>query len=224
MKISVRKLNKSFKDAAGRLTILSDLDADFEGAGSVAIVGKSGIGKSTFLQIIGGLDKPTSGSVKYEDLDIVSLETDELARFRGANVGFIFQFHNLLPEFTALENTAMPLIIAGRPAGECFQAAEQILDKVGLSGRLSHRPSELSGGEQQRVAIARAIVHKPKVILADEPTGNLDYKTSAEVQSLLSGISSEMGSTLIIVTHNTELARSMQRVYEMQPGGALTPA
>lgn len=221
MKISTRQLHKSFKDADRDLTILQSLNYDFPENKSIAIVGRSGIGKSTLLHILGGLDRPTSGSITFDGQDICALSADDLARFRGRNVGFVFQFHHLLPEFSALENVAMPLIIGGAAPGQAEDHARQLLELVGLSHRSTHRPGQLSGGEQQRVAMARALITSPSVVLADEPTGNLDIKTAQSVQELLVGIHKELQNTLIVVTHNQELASSMDIVLEMMPGGEL---
>ena len=173
------------------------------------------------MHLIGGLDLPTSGTVHYGSQRVSSMPPDERATFRGKNVGFIFQFHHLLPEFSALENVALPLIMSGKEEGEANAEASQLLDRMGLKQRELHLPSELSGGEQQRVAIARALVARPRVVLADEPTGNLDVSTAAEVQRVLLDMNRELKNTLIVVTHNEELARSMDLVVEMLPGGAL---
>ena len=173
------------------------------------------------MHLLGALDSPTTGCVKYGGVNISTMSSDERASFRAKNIGFIFQFHHLLPEFSALENVALPLVMAGIPDGEAEERADALLTKVGLATRVSHLPSQLSGGEQQRVAIARALVARPAVVLADEPTGNLDIATASEVQRLLLEINREQGSTLIIVTHNHELARSLDMVVEMQPGGSL---
>lgn len=221
MKLSVRSLSKSYREGSGRLKVIDSLSVNFPESSRIAIVGSSGIGKSTLLHLLGGLDNPTSGSVSFDEINISQLSSEKLSEFRGKNVGFIFQFHHLLPEFTALENVCMPLLISDVPEKEAKITAGEILGSVGLYERMSHRPGELSGGEQQRVAIARALVTKPKVVLADEPTGNLDQKTAQEVQDLLLSISEELGSTVIVVTHNQDLARSMDITYEMQPGGQL---
>jgi lipoprotein-releasing system ATP-binding protein len=221
MRIEVEKLTKRYRDADRELTVIDNLSFAFPDKGSVAIIGRSGIGKSTLMHLLGALDSPTSGVVRYGDTNISALSSDERAAFRAKNVGFIFQFHHLLPEFTALENVAVPLIIAGVPEDEATESARVLLEKVGLTTRISHLPSQLSGGEQQRVAIARALVARPAVILADEPTGNLDIKTASEVQNLLLEMNRAQGSTLIIVTHNNELARSLDMVVEMHPGGDL---
>lgn len=221
MKLEIRGLHKSFQDAAATLVVLDDVNIELGPAASIAIVGKSGVGKSTFLNLLGGLERPDAGAVKYDSTDIFALSSDELALFRGEHVGFVFQFHHLLPEFDALENVAMPLIISGTYPAEAEERANEILKRVGLGERLRHRPSQLSGGEQQRVAMARAVVCRPDVILADEPTGNLDAATSRGIQDLLLELREELDNVLVVVTHNLELARSMSCVFEMLPGGAL---
>ncbi len=221
MRVEINKLTKRYKDADRDLTVINDLTFTFPDRGSVAIIGRSGTGKSTLMHLLGALDTPTSGTVRYGDVLVSSLSSDERAAFRAHNVGFIFQFHHLLPEFNAQENVALPLIMNGVSESEAQQRATELLEKVGLSQRSTHLPSQLSGGEQQRVAIARALVARPKVILADEPTGNLDIVTASEIQQLLLNMNREYQSTLIIVTHNHELARSLDVVVEMLPGGAL---
>ncbi|MEN9845858.1 MAG: hypothetical protein RIS36_1005 [Pseudomonadota bacterium] len=221
MRIEVGNLTKRYRDADRELTVIDNLSFAFPEGGSVAIIGRSGTGKSTLMHLLGALDRPSSGYVKYGDTDISSLGSDERAAFRAKNIGFIFQFHHLLPEFNALENVALPLIMSGVSDSEAQAKAGALLDKVGLASRTHHLPSQLSGGEQQRVAIARALIARPAVVLADEPTGNLDLATASEIQRLLLEINREQGSTLIIVTHNHELARSLDMVVEMHPGGAL---
>lgn len=221
MEIRIEGLRKSFKDADHELVVIEGLTASFASPATVAVIGKSGVGKSTLLNLLGGLERPDRGSVFFDSQDIFALNHNELALFRGSHVGFVFQFHHLLPEFDAIENVAIPLIITGTPADEAMARSEEILKKVGLAGRLDHRPSQLSGGEQQRVAIARAVVSKPDVVLADEPTGNLDASSAKEVQDILFALRAELNNLLIVVTHNAELARSMDAVYEMVPGGGL---
>ena len=221
MRIEVEKLTKRYRDADRDLTVIDNLSFSFPDKGSVAIIGRSGTGKSTFMHLLGALDIPTSGCVKYGGVNISALSSDDRATFRAKNIGFIFQFHHLLPEFSALENVALPLVMAGVSDAEAADRAAALLTKVGLAPRVSHLPSQLSGGEQQRVAIARALVARPAVVLADEPTGNLDIATASEVQQLLLEINREQGSTLIIVTHNHDLARSLDMVVEMHPGGSL---
>jgi len=221
MRIEVASLTKRYRDADRELTVIENLSFSFPDRGSVAIIGRSGTGKSTLMHLLGALDSPSSGSVTYGHTNISALRSDDRAAFRAKHIGFIFQFHHLLPEFNALENVALPLIMSGVSDSEAQERAAAILDKVGLAARKEHLPSQLSGGEQQRVAIARALVARPAVVLADEPTGNLDLATASEIQQLLLDINREQGSTLIIVTHNHELARSLDMVVEMHPGGAL---
>jgi len=221
MRIEVEKLTKRYRDADRELTVIDNLTFTFPDKCSVAIIGRSGTGKSTLMHLLGALDSPTSGCVKYGGAFISAMSSDERAAFRAKNIGFIFQFHHLLPEFNALENVSLPLIMSGVGETEAFERSGALLDKVGLAARKTHLPSQLSGGEQQRVAIARALVARPAVVLADEPTGNLDLTTASEIQRLLLEINREQGSTLIIVTHNHELARSLDMVVEMHPGGAL---
>ncbi len=221
MKLEVRSLMKRYRDADRELTVINDLTFSFPEQGSVAIIGRSGIGKSTLMHLLGALDVPTSGTISYGGVAVSGWSPDARAAFRAKNVGFIFQFHHLLPEFSAIENVAMPLIMMGQPEEESLREAATLLHRMGLQSRENHLPSQLSGGEQQRVAIARALVTKPRVVLADEPTGNLDVATAAQVQEMLLEMNRELKNTLIIVTHNNELARSMDLVVEMLPGGAL---
>lgn len=221
MQIRLEQLSKTYRDADRELSVIQDLTFSFPQKGSVAIIGRSGIGKSTLMHLLGGLDIPSRGRVLYDEKAISELPSDERAAFRARHVGFIFQFHHLLPEFSALENVAMPLAIAGVANDEALEVSAGLLDRMGLRNRVNHRPSQLSGGEQQRVAIARALVAKPRVVLADEPTGNLDVRTATEVQSVVLELNRELQNTLIVVTHNQELARSMDVVVEMLPGGEL---
>jgi lipoprotein-releasing system ATP-binding protein len=215
------ELTKTYQDADRTLTVIGGLTYTFPEKGSIGIIGRSGIGKSTLLHLLGGLDRPTSGSVTYGDTQLSSLGSDERAAFRAKNVGFIFQFHNLLPEFSAIENVAMPLLMVGESESDAQERARDLLARMNLDSRREHLPSQLSGGEQQRVAIARALVTNPAVVLADEPTGNLDVATASEVQDLLLKMNEELGNVLIIVTHNQELAKSLGTVVEMLPGGKL---
>ena len=223
MQVRVSNLTKSYRDVDREHTVISHLSFAFPEKGSVAIIGRSGIGKSTLMHLLGGLDVPSHGSVRYDDKDVSAMSSDERAAFRARKVGFIFQFHHLLPEFSALENVAMPLLIAGVVEQEAYEVSAGLLRRLGLAAREAHRPSQLSGGEQQRVAIARALVAKPRVVLADEPTGNLDFKTAHEVQDILLEMNRELQNTLIVVTHSHELAKTMDLVVEMQPGGELVP-
>lgn len=184
----------------------------------LAIMGPSGVGKSTLLHILGGLDRPTAGEVYYNGTEISRLPEGDLAAFRNQTVGFVFQFHHLLPEFTALENVMMPALIGRQPLGSAEEKARGILQRVGLAERLAHRPGELSGGEQQRVAVARALVLSPSVLLADEPTGNLDSKTGEAIFDLLRELNREQGLTVLLVTHNEWYARRTDRVFRMADG------
>lgn len=223
MKIRLESLTKRYRDADRDLSVIANLSFTFPEQGTVAIVGRSGSGKSTLLHLMGGLDSPSSGAVYFDDESFSGLSVDARAAVRAKKVGFVFQFHHLLPEFTALENVAMPLTISGEGELEAHGQASNLLRQVGLAERANHRPSQLSGGEQQRVAIARALVANPKLILADEPTGNLDVTTASEVQKLLLDAGRQSGRLVVIVTHNLELAASMDYVLEMAPGGKLQP-
>jgi len=200
------------------LHVLNDIDLDIRTGEMLAIVGASGAGKSTLLHILGGLDRPTSGRVFYRDIDVFGLDSDRLARFRNEHVGFVFQFHHLLPEFSALENVMMPALVRGADQRSAADTAAKVLGDVGLAGRIHHRPGELSGGEQQRVAVARALVLSPDAVLADEPTGNLDTHTGEAVHELLQKINKERGITFVIVTHNDRLAIRADRVLRMADG------
>jgi lipoprotein-releasing system ATP-binding protein len=219
--IEVRGLVKSYVGPGGQVEVLRGLDLSVEQGEMLAVVGASGVGKSTLLHIIGGLDSIDAGTVRVADRAIESMDDGSRVAFRNRHVGFVFQFHHLLPEFTALENVEMPLFIAGRPSDEARDLAARVLERVGLSHRLDHRPGALSGGEQQRVAMARALVAGPSVLLADEPTGNLDEATGAELQRLLGDMHREHGLTSIIVTHNTALAASCSRVVRLEGGRAV---
>lgn len=216
--IRVVDLYKSYYDGVTELPVLKGVDVEVKKAEIVAVVGASGVGKSTLLHLLGGLDRPTEGTIFYEGEDIFALSDPELDRFRNEEIGFIFQFHHLLPEFTALENVAMAGLIARQQASVAHDRAKELLDYVGLGDRLEHRPSELSGGERQRVAIARALVNQPKVILADEPTGNLDQKTSEAVHDLLWTLNDQFNQTFIIVTHNQTLAQRADRLIQLVDG------
>lgn len=213
--IKVKNLTKSYKDADKELIVLNNFSANFLGSKSHAILGQSGVGKSTLLHLIAGLVKPTSGTVIVNNSEVNLLKGDKLSDFRGINIGFVYQFHHLLPEFSALENVAMPLIINGISQKEALNTASEILAKVNLSDREKHMPGQLSGGEQQRVAIARAVAIKPKVILADEPTGNLDPETSLVVLELLLTLCSDNDSTLLVVTHQRDLSSYFDFAYEL---------
>jgi len=227
--IETQNLRKSFITKAGELQVLKGIDLSISEREMVSIVGASGVGKSTLLYILGALDKPTNGKVFFHGIDISSLNEDSLATFRNTTVGFVFQFHHLLPEFTALENVMMPgLILRSQKSEvrsqykEIHKKAEDLLDEMGLLERKEHRPGELSGGEQQRVAVARALILEPKVILADEPTGNLDTETGEELFNLLIHLNKEKGITFIIVTHNESLSKRCHRTLRMVDGRILS--
>jgi lipoprotein-releasing system ATP-binding protein len=209
--ITVRNLSKSFANGGVSIDILKGLNFDLPATETVAIVGPSGIGKSTLLHIIGTLDRPDSGKLLFKGEDVFLFDNLKLARFRNESVGFVFQFHHLLPEFSALENAMMPALIQGSRKQHAARAAEEVLVRVGLKDRLNYRVGKLSGGEQQRVALARALVLKPLVLLADEPTGNLDKTNSDHIHSLLMELNREFSMTLVVVTHNMELAACMSR-------------
>ena len=216
--LEVTGLSKSFGTGAGKVDVLKGIDLEVAAGETIALVGASGAGKSTLLHILGTLDRPTSGKVLFKGEDVFRRNDMALAQFRNRAIGFVFQFHHLLPEFSALENAMMPALISGMKKGEAEGIAEGLLRDVGLSHRLTHRPGELSGGEQQRVAIARALVLSPQLLLADEPTGNLDMKTSDEVHDLLAEIHRNKGVTLMIVTHNERLAVRMDKTIRMVDG------
>ncbi|MBI5527852.1 MAG: ABC transporter ATP-binding protein [Deltaproteobacteria bacterium] len=214
----VEGLRKSFFIEGKRLDVLKGVDIEFRPGEMLCIVGASGAGKSTFLHVLGTLDSPTSGRVLYGDTDVTALDPARLARFRNRTIGFVFQFHHLLPDFTALENCSLPARIAGLPEAQAEAMAAEVLAKVGLSERLAHKPGELSGGEQQRVAVARALVMRPALLLADEPTGNLDTATGESVHELLLSLNRMFDMTVIVVTHNERLAARMPRVLTMADG------
>jgi lipoprotein-releasing system ATP-binding protein len=217
--ISLADVRKSFATAAGELQVLKGIDAFVERGEMAAIVGASGVGKSTLLHIMGTLDRPTSGTVTYEGTDVFSLGEKALTAFRNKTVGFVFQFHHLLPEFTALENVLMPALINGSmDRREALRTALGLLEELGISDRRDHRPGELSGGEQQRVAVARALVLSPSVVLADEPTGNLDMATGEELFRLLLGLNETRRITFVLVTHNESLSSRCHRIFEMKDG------
>ncbi len=216
--VSVRALNKTYTVGQQRIHVLRDLDLDVRQGEMVAIVGASGVGKSTLLHLLGGLDRPDSGTVVVGDHDLAAMGNTALVEFRNRNVGFVFQFHHLLAEFDARENVEMPMRIARLPQSESRTRARDLLTRVGLAERLVHKPSMLSGGEQQRVAVARALVMKPALLLADEPTGDLDEPTAATLHALLREMHAEHGLTSIIATHNLQLAASCDRVLRLEHG------
>ncbi len=212
--IEIKNVTKSF----GSLTVLHDISLTIPEGEIMAIVGPSGAGKTTLLQIAGPLDRPDSGSVLFDNTDLFRLKDRKLSEFRNLNIGFIFQFHQLLPEFSALENVAMPALIAGRKRKEAFAEAQRLLTDLGLSQRLDHKPSQLSGGEKQRTAIARALVNKPRVVFADEPTGSLDSRNRDEIQTIISGLRESLGQTFVIVTHDPQMAEIADRTVHMEDG------
>lgn len=216
--LEVRGLCKTYEIGKNRVEVLSGINLELEAATTTALVGASGAGKSTLLHVMGALDRPTSGTVCFCGDDIFRKNDRELASFRNRSIGFVFQFHHLLSEFTALENVMMPALIAQVPRGEARSMAEELLADVGLAHRVTHRPGELSGGEQQRVAIARALVMSPALLLADEPTGNLDMKTSEGVHAVLAEMQQKKGLTLVVVTHNERLAAAMGRTVRLVDG------
>jgi len=216
--IRVENLKKSFRMRGGTLDVLKGIDLSVGRGETLGVVGISGAGKTTLLQIIGTLDKPTSGTVSYDGLELSSLPEEKLAAFRNRSIGFVFQFHNLLPEFNARENVMLPCLISGMGRDESRERADGLLAEVGLSERLVHRVGELSGGEQQRVAICRALAMGPDVLLADEPTGNLDKETAGGVMELLLEMNRKQGLTVIVVTHNEGMAGRMHRVVRIDDG------
>jgi lipoprotein-releasing system ATP-binding protein len=216
--IEVRQLTKSFTSGTRQVDVLRGIDLTIGKGERVAVVGASGAGKTTLMHIVGALDRPTQGSVLFEGGDIFALRGGALDSFRNRTIGFIFQFHQLLPEFTALENVMMPALIARTSRSEASEMAASVLEEVGLGHRLTHKPGELSGGEQQRVAIARALVMSPRLLLADEPTGNLDSGTSDEIYRLLSALHESHGLTMIVVTHSEVLAGRLDRIVHMEDG------
>jgi len=209
---------KNLKKSYGSLEVLKGVDLEIPKGEIVSIVGASGAGKTTLLQIIGTLDSPDSGELLFNGKNIANLSSKALARFRNEHIGFIFQFHQLLPEFTAIENVCMPALIGGKSMAESKIKALELLDTLGLKDRASHKPAELSGGEQQRVAVARSLINSPDVILADEPSGNLDSKNAKELHDLFFELRDKLGQTFVLVTHNLELARQADRMLTMADG------
>ncbi|MEZ5290490.1 MAG: ABC transporter ATP-binding protein [Vicinamibacterales bacterium] len=220
--LTAEGVHKSYTPAGQRLDVLRDLDLEVARGEMVAIMGASGVGKSTLLHVLGGLDRAGAGRVVVDGFDMTSADDASLVAFRNQRVGFVFQFHHLLPEFSAVENVEMPLRIARVPADEARPVAAGLLERVGLSERLSHRPGMLSGGEQQRVAVARALVRRPALLLADEPTGDLDERTADALHALLREMHREFGLTAVIATHNPRLAEQCDRVLRLEQG-RLTP-
>jgi lipoprotein-releasing system ATP-binding protein len=216
--LECRGLGKSFSEGRVTLEVLRGVDFRVERGETIAIVGPSGAGKTTLLQLLGGLDMPTSGSVRILGRDLATLDNAARGFLRNRHLGFVYQFHHLLPEFSALENVAMPLLVRREPLAAVRARAEALLARVGLSDRLEHKPGELSGGERQRVAVARALVTEPAVVLADEPTGNLDRRNGDRVLELMLDLNRETGASLVIVTHDAAIAARMQRVLRLQDG------
>ena len=216
--LNCSQLSRTFSEGKEALHILRDINLDIAAGERVAIMGTSGSGKSTLLHLLGGLDDPTAGEVFISGVPVAGLGSAQLGRLRNRKLGFVYQFHHLLPEFTALENVAMPLLIGGSNPAEAGRQAEQILGQVGLSARVTHKPGELSGGERQRAAVARALVTRPQCILADDPTGTLDRKNAEQVFDLMLELNREHGSSLLVVTHDVSLAEQMDRILYLQDG------
>lgn len=218
--IEIKNIHKSY----GSLEVLKGIDATIEQGEIVAIVGASGAGKTTLLQIVGTLDKPDCGEIRYDGKRVDNLPDREMARFRNGHIGFVFQFHQLLPEFSALENVMIPALIGGRSSSEAEREAKRILDFLNLGDRLGHKPAQLSGGEKQRVAVARALINRPSVILADEPSGSLDSKNKIELHKLFFDLRDEFKQTFVIVTHDETLAQMTDRILFMKDGSIVDPA
>ena len=216
--VSVRDLTKVFTHSGRTIEVLRGLNFDLQPGEMASVVGASGVGKSTLLHVLGTLDLATSGTITFDGVNVTAMNATRLAAFRNTEIGFVFQFHHLLPEFTALENAMMPGLILRLPRAEASERAATMLRRLGLASRLSHRPGELSGGEQQRVALARALLLRPRLLLADEPTGNLDTKTGREMHELFFELNRELEMTILIVTHNDELAARTPRRLRMADG------
>ena len=216
--IQCQNVGKTYDDGSLKVEVLRNIDFQVASGEGIGIIGASGSGKSTLLHILGGLDKPTSGEVKIQGQGLNSLSQVAIGRLRNRHLGFVYQFHHLLPEFSALENVMMPLLVARKSRAEAQAAAAEILEKVGLGSRKTHRPGELSGGERQRAAIARALVTKPDCLLADEPTGNLDRKNATHALEMMLELKHELGTALIVVTHDEQLAKRFDRVLTMDDG------
>ena len=218
--LRARGIRRVYRAGTGALEVLKGVDLDVAAGQTLAITGASGVGKSTLLHILGALDRPTAGSLEITSVDVLSLDDRGLSDFRNRHVGFVFQFHNLLPEFTALENVTMPALIGGRPGGG-RERAQSLLEQVGLGDRMTHRPGELSGGECQRVAVARALVMSPPLVLADEPSGNLDPEASDGLHDLLRELAATRGQTFVVMTHDRDLAASLDRCGRLVDGRLL---
>lgn len=216
--ITSNQLHKAYNDGASKIEVLKNITLSITKGERLAIIGPSGSGKSTLLHLLGGLDKPTQGTIFINELNWQELNEKQRCQVRNKKLGFIYQFHHLLPEFTALENVAMPLLLAGVDISEAQKKAADILDQVGLKLRVHHKPAQLSGGERQRVAIARALVHQPQCVLADEPTGNLDQSTAHKVFDLMLALNKEMNTALVIVTHDQQIANRMDKVLILHEG------
>lgn len=222
--IDCREITRTYSEGPEKLTIFSDISLEVAAGETVAIVGSSGAGKTTLLNLLGGLDRPSSGQIAICGQDIHRMSERGRARFRNRHLGFVYQFHHLLPEFSALENVMMPCALGGMPVADARKKAESLLAKVGLAERLAHKPGELSGGERQRVAIARALVNDPECVLMDEPTGNLDEHTGEGVRHLIESLRDQMGISFVMVTHDMTMARSLGRVLRLEQGRLIQEA
>lgn len=216
--IRSQSLTKSFNDGTSLIEVLKNIDFTISAGDRIAIVGPSGSGKSTFLHLLGGLDRPTSGEIFINQVNWQKISEKQRCKTRNQQLGFVYQFHHLLPEFTALENVALPILLSGGDTGSASQQANEMLENVGLGHRLNHKPAQLSGGERQRVAIARALVHKPQCVLADEPTGNLDHVTATKVFELMLELNSQTNTALVIVTHDLQIAKHMDKIFTLSEG------
>jgi lipoprotein-releasing system ATP-binding protein len=221
--LSARRIHKAYNEGGREIVVLRDLNLELKAAERLAIVGESGVGKSTLLHILGTLDRPTDGQLFYSGKELPWDDEVGLSAFRNREIGFVFQFHYLLPDFSALENVMLPALIQGMPPAQARELAEDLLETVGLKERMSHRPGKLSGGEQQRVSVARSVILKPKLILADEPTGSLDFRIGEGVQQLLFELNETRGVALIVATHNRDFAEKIGRQLELRDGQLFAP-